>query len=74
MKKQRTQIYDKILKENLESALLWRLKQLSHNENDLHKYLDQLNLLSQARKLDSLTAITIKEMPLDCAGEYSKPG
>ena len=44
--------------------ILRRLKQLSNNENDLHKYLDQLNLLSQARKLDSLTAKTIKEMPI----------
>ncbi|MCG8332649.1 MAG: hypothetical protein MI974_33500 [Chitinophagales bacterium] len=44
--------------------ILRRLKDVCDNENELQVYIEQLNLLSQARKLDQVTLQTIKAMPI----------
>ncbi|MCG8327400.1 MAG: hypothetical protein MI974_06930 [Chitinophagales bacterium] len=43
--------------------IIKRLREVSTNDNELQKCFNQLNLLSQARNLDVLTAKTIQEMP-----------
>ena len=43
--------------------IIYRLKEVCKSEAELRKYVEQLNLLSQARKLDDLTNKTINNMP-----------